>query len=126
MTTLDMHRSGQNLIRLKSLAYTMDSVSANLLLQLDAISEAKSRGAGRAELKSLLSQAALGLIKLRQAARRQVEEVEAHKTETLRSKADVEASNLALQNLLYEQNYYAKEIASCRSFRQAHVKGRRN
>ena len=55
--------------------------------------------------------------RLRAAARHQIEEGEALKAKTAESKAEVDLSSLQLQNLLYEKNYYKKEIASCQSFR---------
>ena len=48
--------------------------------------------------------------------RKEVEDVELQKNSTADSKAESDLSSLQLQNLLYEKNYYSKEIASCRSF----------
>ena len=54
--------------------------------------------------------------RLRLATRKEVEEVELQKTKTAESKAEADLTSLQLQNLLYEKNYYNKEIATCRSF----------
>ena len=88
-------------------------VVKNLLKEILAV---KRSGAESAELKPLLTKAALEVVKLRLTARQQVEKVEEHKAQTAESKAEVDQSNLQLQNLLYEKNYYTKELASCRSF----------
>ena len=88
-------------------------VVKNLLKEILAV---KRSGAESAELKPLLTKAALEVVKLRLTAREQVEVFEEHKAQTAESKAEVDQSNLQLQNLLYEKNYYTKELASCRSF----------
>ena len=94
----------------------MEQVCSDAMAQLREIVAAKARGAERTELKELLAHTAIQLIKLRQAAKAQVEEVETFKANTTQCKSDVEISSLQLQNLLYEKNYYLKEIASCRNF----------
>ena len=61
----------------------------------------------------------LGSCRLRLSTKQQIEEVEVQKAKTADSKTLVDASSLQLQSLLYEKNYYNKEIASCRSFQYA-------
>lgn len=94
----------------------MEQECFTILSQLESVIGAKASNNDRLELSELLTRTATNLIKLRQAAKNQVEEVERRKTQTAQSKSDVEVSNLQLQNLLYEKNYYTKEIATCRSF----------
>lgn len=55
--------------------------------------------------------------RLRLAAKQLIEEGEILKAKTADSKAEVDLTSLQLQSLLYEKNYYNKEIASCRSFK---------
>lgn len=95
----------------------MENRCTSLLARLCDVVEAKRSGVEKADLKTLLSQTAVQIVKLRQAAKQQVEDVEQHKSDTAQSRAEVDVSNLQLQNLLYEKNYYTKEIATCKNFR---------
>ena len=54
--------------------------------------------------------------RLRLCTKYQIEEIEEHKAKTAESKAEVDATSLQLQNLLYEKNYYIKEIATSKNF----------
>lgn len=97
----------------------MDKTCLSLLDLLQETATAKKEGASKLELKRLLTQAAVEIVKLRQNAREQVDAVEESKAVTAESKHEVDQSNLQLQNLLYEKNYYNKEIASCQNFKSA-------
>jgi hypothetical protein len=84
---------------------------------LKEILKVKQDGGGSDKLKPLLKDAALELVRLRLAAKAKVEQIEEQKAITAESKAHVNVSNLRLQNLLYEKNYYNKEIAACLAFK---------
>ena len=85
--------------------------------KLKRILKTKQDGGGAEELKPLLRDAALELVRLKMAAHAKVDEYEQQKEATAKSKALADESNLRLQNLLYEKNYYNKEIAACLAFK---------
>jgi len=61
------------------------------------------------------------LLRLREANWRAHFELEEQKEQTKRAKAELDALNLKLQNLLYEEAHYHKEIQHCRDFRPREV-----
>ncbi|KAL6763310.1 Fms-interacting protein-domain-containing protein [Haematococcus lacustris] len=68
-------------------------------------------------LRELAAEATLQLLLIKEENKRLCMHVEDLKEQTTRSKQSLEASDLTLQNLLYEKSYYEKEIFTCRSFR---------
>jgi len=61
----------------------------------------------------------LALLQLKEANRRMWELVANFKDRTSRAHADVDASDLKLQNLQYEKNHFLREIRQCRDFKSA-------
>lgn len=72
-------------------------------------------------VRQAASEGLLCLLAVKDANKRQCFQVEEMKEETTRSKIALEKADLTLQNLLYEKQYYEKEILSCRNF-QSKVK----
>jgi THO complex subunit 5 len=71
----------------------------------------------QASVQDLALKGQLQLLAVKEAHKRKCLQVEDMKEETARAKQSLEASDLALQNLLYEKQYYEKEIFTCRSFK---------
>lgn len=77
----------------------------------------KLKGAGA--LPDAVTRGLLALLQLKEDGRAQALEAEAHREETAQFRARLEQAHLQLQNLLYEKEYYDKEIHACASFRSA-------
>ncbi|KAG1669247.1 hypothetical protein FOA52_003284 [Chlamydomonas sp. UWO 241] len=77
-------------------------------------------GGDAAKVKALASRGSLSLLRLRSENKSLAHGTEDLKEETAKAKAALEADDLALQNLLYEKQYYEKEVRSCRSFQSAY------
>lgn len=86
-----------------------------------AIVGAKRASGNQGELRKLASDGLLQILKLKDENKRLCFQVEESKEETARSRQALEQSDLVLQNLLYEKQYYVKEIMACRAF-QSKVK----
>jgi len=102
---------------IKSLSLIMEESCTNIQVMFKEILKVKQEGGGAEKFKSLLRDAALELVRLKLAAKSKVDEIEQQKAATAESKAQADESNLRLQNLLYEKNYYNKEIAACLAFK---------
>ncbi|KAL6635190.1 hypothetical protein ACP70R_027861 [Stipagrostis hirtigluma subsp. patula] len=76
----------------------------------------KRDGAPKSELRELVTQMSLLLIKLRQVNREILMEEDRVKAETEAAKAPVDSTTLQLHNLLYEKNHYVKAIRACLDF----------
>ncbi|GAX73452.1 hypothetical protein CEUSTIGMA_g904.t1 [Chlamydomonas eustigma] len=70
-------------------------------------------------LKNITSDGLLSILRLKAANKSLAHATEELKEETSKSKGSLEAADLHLQNLLYEKQYYEKEINACRSFQSA-------
>ena len=78
----------------------------------------------KADAQEVRKQCASGLLRLlavKDANKRACTHVEQLKDDTAGGKKALEGADMTLQNLLYEKQYYEKEIATCRSF-QSKVK----
>jgi THO complex subunit 5 len=62
----------------------------------------------------LAAEGVMRLLGLKEACKRQCLRVEELKEQTSQAKHGLESSDLELQNLLYEKQYYEKEIFTCR------------
>jgi THO complex subunit 5 len=70
-------------------------------------------------VKNRTSDGLLSILRLKAANKSLAHATEDLKEETSKSKGSLEAADLQLQNLLYEKQYYEKEINACRSFQSA-------
>lgn len=84
-----------------------------LLLQM------KRSGAATDKIHGIAEKGVLGLLAMRESHRQLCLQVEQLREETSVYRRDLDQSNLQLQNLLYEKQYYEKEIQACRSFTSA-------
>ncbi len=94
----------------------MDADLKALRVLATEIMQRKRARADAAELRDLGAKAQMAVLALRDSSKRHALRVEELKDETGASKAELEQADLALQNLLYEKQYYEKEIRSCRAF----------
>lgn len=86
--------------------------------------QAKRDGALPADgLAAVFEAGALHVLSLKQAHRELCEASEALREATSEAKTQLDQSSLQLQNLLYEQQHYEKEIAGCRAFQSAYPGG---
>ncbi len=74
-----------------------------------------------ADAEAAASAGALRLLRLRAAHRAACEAAEGARVGAADAKAELDAASLQLQNLLFEQQHYEKEIAAAASFRSAHT-----
>ncbi len=95
----------------------MEESYSNMQEMFKEILKIQKEGGGAENFKPVLKKAALELVRLKLAAKAQVDAIEQQKTATAESKAHLDESNLRLQNLLYEKNYYSKEIATCLTYK---------
>ena len=72
-------------------------------------------------LQHLFASGAVRVLELKAAHRRLCESAEALREATSEAKSQLDAGALQLQNLLYEQQHYEKEIKGCRAFRSAYT-----
>mmetsp|Transcript_37376 Transcript_37376/g.83177 ORF Transcript_37376/g.83177 Transcript_37376/m.83177 type:complete len:438 (+) Transcript_37376:84-1397(+) len=79
----------------------------------------KQASASSDKFKALAAEGLLTLLRLRKNNRILAQSTEELKEDTSKAKTHLEQADLQLQNLLYEKQYYEKEIRSCRSFRSA-------
>jgi THO complex subunit 5 len=70
-----------------------------------------------ADLQRLFSEGAVKILEYKQFHRDLCEQTEQQRVATSDAKVRLDHSSLQLQNLLYEQQHYEKEIRSCRAFR---------
>lgn len=75
---------------------------------------------GLGDIKDLQHQGMLLLLQLKEDTRSQAFEADRQKEETSKSKKQLEEAHLSLQNLLYEKQYYEKEIQANLSYRPHH------
>jgi hypothetical protein len=87
--------------------------------KLKALTE-NAVGASRADHQAAVKQGLLVLLELKEESRQLAFSAEAAREETASFKGALEGAHLQLQNLLYEKDYYEKEIAECRGFRFSH------
>ena len=78
------------------------------------------RGGEVPSLPGLVETGALQILGLKQVHRQLCEATEGLREATAEAKAQLDQSSLQLQNLLYEQQHYEKEIASCRAYTSAY------
>lgn len=74
-------------------------------------------------LTGFIEAGALQILALKQAHRELCERTEALREATSEAKTQLDHSSLQLQNLLYEQQHYEKEIAGCRAYTSAYTGG---
>ena len=67
--------------------------------------------------KPLLVQGSVALLKLKATHRQQAERTNALSEATTSGRIGLDTSGLQLQNLLYEEGHYRKEIRGCQKFR---------
>ncbi len=91
----------------------MHEALADLKKAAEGIVGAKRKGQ---DLTQLTRDGLLQILRVKDASKRVCTRVEAAKEATAVSKQGLEAADSVLQNLLYEKNYYTKEIHACRSF----------
>ena len=71
-------------------------------------------------LPGYLQAGALEILSLKQVHRELCEATEVLRDATAEAKTQLDQSSLQLQNLLYEQQHYEKEIAGCRAYKSAY------
>ena len=77
---------------------------------------ASSLISNKANVKDIASRGLISLLRCRNANKDLAHHTEAMKDETAKGRQALERSALQLSNLIYESEYYAKEIKACRSF----------
>lgn len=70
----------------------------------------------KADIKEASSKGLISLLRCRNANKDLAHQTEAMRDDTAKGRQALERSALQLSNLLYESEYYAKEIKACRSF----------
>lgn len=74
---------------------------------------------GLDNLPGYVEAGAMHILNLKQVHRELCEATEGLRESTAEAKSQLDQSSLQLQNLLYEQQHYEKEIASCRAYKSA-------
>ncbi len=74
-------------------------------------------------LPGFVEAGALQILSLKQVHRELCEATEGLRDATSEAKTQLDQSSLQLQNLLYEQQHYEKEIESCRAYQSAYPGG---
>ena len=79
----------------------------------------KLKSGGAKALQEAVTKGVLVLLQLKEDSRKKALEAEGHREETAQFKGRLEQAHLQLQNLLYEKEYYEKEIHACQSYQSA-------
>lgn len=95
---------------------SMDSTLKELRDFADTALEIKKAGRSLNDIQAACTAGSLLLLQCREQSRLSALEADRIREETATQRAALDTASLQLHNLVYEQQYYDKEIASCRTF----------
>lgn len=85
----------------------------------EVVVELKKRGASLADIQAACCGGSVHLLRCREESRQAAIEVENCKDSTSHQRDKLDHNSLQLHNLVYEQQYYDKEIAGCTNFQSS-------